>query len=597
MERGESLAGAPGPAVDQRRLRWGQAGGAFWPLAALGLIGLCGGSAGLAQITPSQSLQQRLQEDQLRLRLLEFEDDDSVEGSAPLIQGAPQSPLPWSGSLLLKTLELQSTLPEMQALEQSLQGWIGRRIEADQLRQIEQQIEAWFWQRDQVVGIHRIEAEPESGALRLAIAPLTLAAVTVDPASAHQFNEARAIGFVTAAVPLGTALRPGKLESALLKLNDLWGVQVRGRLQSGADPDTRILVLELADLQRQNVLLEVDNYLNRYVGTLRTLATWSSANNLGRGERFWLNPSWWGSGQGTGTAPLQLGLDWPIGLDGLLFSASANGGRYRLVNTGEVLYTGETAGVSLSLQQPLWRRDAQSLWLRLSTEGFHFRDERNSRNLDDKQGGVLRASLVSTSSDQLWGQGTTTLVLGGSFGSLNLNGNGAFQQFDKLTSQLQGDYGALNLSLLRQQVFSSSWSASWLLLGQMAATNLSGYEQCGLGWPNGVRAYPPGENSSSSCLVSQFDLIWRWKPWLKLVGFADVGWGERWRQPFPGSLQPNTYTLAGAGVGIDLGRVSRWLVSLRAAFPIGGNAAQSSLIDLEASSPSPRVWAALQLWL
>jgi hypothetical protein len=39
------------------------------------------------------------------------------------------------------------------------------------------------------------------------------------------------------------------------------------------------------------------------------------------------------------------------------------------------------------------------------------------------------------------------------------------------------------------------------------------------------------------------------------------------------------------------------LVSLRAAFPIGGNAAQSSLIDLEASSPSPRVWAALQLWL
>ena len=173
MERGESLAGAPGPAVDQRRLKRGLAGGSFWPLAALGLIGLCGGSAGLAQITPSQSLQQRLQEDQLRLRLLEFEDDDAVDGSAPLIQGASQSPLPWSGSLQLKTLELESTLPEIQALEQSLQGWIGRRIEADQLRQIEQQIEAWFWQRDQVVGIHRIAAEPESGVLRLAIAPLS----------------------------------------------------------------------------------------------------------------------------------------------------------------------------------------------------------------------------------------------------------------------------------------------------------------------------------------------------------------------------------------------------------------------------------------
>lgn len=597
MVRGKSLAGAPGPSVDQRPLRRGRARRPFWPLAALGLIGLSSGSPLLAQITPSQSLQQRLQEDQLRLRLLELEDDDAVDDSAPLIQGAPQGPLTWSGSLELRRLELQGTLPEIEALEQSLQGWIGRRIEAEQLREIQRAIEAWFWQRDQVVGIHRIAADPEQGVLTLAIAPLTLAAVTVDPSNAHQFNEPRAIGFVTAAVPLGTALRPGKLESALLKLNDLWGVQVRGRLQSGADANTRILVLELADLKRQSVLLEVDNYLNRYVGTVRTLATWSSANNLGRGERFWLNPSWWGSGQGTGTAPLQWGLDWPVGLDGLLFSASANAGRYRLVNTGEVLYTGETGGVSLSLQQPLWRRDARSLWLRLSTEGFHFRDERNRLNLDDKQGGVLRASLVGTSSDQFWGQGNTTLVLGGSFGSINLNGNSTFKQFDQFTTRLQGDYGALNLSLLRQQVFSENWSASWLLLGQMAATNLSGYEQCGLGWPNGVRAYPPGENSSSSCLVSQLDLIWRWKPWLKLVGFADVGWGERWRQPFRGSLQPNTYSLAGAGVGIDLGRVSRWLVSLRAAFPIGGNPAQSSLIDLEASSPSPRLWAALQLWL
>jgi len=374
-------------------------------------------------------------------------------------------------------------------------------------------------------------------------------------------------------------------------------VQVRGRLHRAAEAESRVLLLEITDLKQQSVLLEVDNELNPYVGSLRTLATWTSSNNLGRGERFWLNPSWWGSAQGTGTAPLQLGIDWPVGLDGATISASANGGRYRLFNTGDVLYTGETAGVSLSLQQPLWRRDLRSLWLRVSTEGVHFSDERNQLNLDDKQAGVLRASLVSNSSDQLWGQGNTTVALGGSFGVLNLNGNGAFKRFDQLSSRLQGSYGALNLSLLRQQVFSPSWSASWLLLGQLAATNLSGYEQCGLGWPNGVRAYPPGENSSSSCLVSQLDLIYTWKPWLKLVGFADVGWGERWRQPFPGSLKPNQYTLAGAGLGLDLGRVSRWLLSLRAAFPIGGNPAQSSLIDLEASAPSARVWAALQLWL
>ncbi|MEY3544003.1 MAG: hypothetical protein RLZZ106_427 [Cyanobacteriota bacterium] len=576
-------------------MSWWSAAKPRWVLVALGLVSLAVASPLQAQITPSQSLQQRLQEDQLRLRLLELDEADA--DAAPLIQKAPESPVPWSGAIELRRLELESALPNLTALKQALQGWIGLRIEAKQLEQIQQEITAWFWQRDQAVAVQRLATDPEQGELALAIIPLTLAAVRVDPASAHRFSNVRAIALVTAAVPLGTPLRPGKLESALLKLNDLWGVQVRGRLLRAAEAESRVLVLEITDLKRQSVLLEVDNELNPYVGSLRTLATWNSSNNLGRGERFWLNPSWWGSAQGTGTAPLQLGIDWPVGVDGATISAAANGGRYRLFNTGDVHYSGETAGVSLSLQQPLWRRDPRSLWLRLSAEGVHFSDERNQLNLDDKQAGVLRASLVSNSSDQLWGQGNTTVALGGSFGLLNLNGNSAFKRFDQLSSQIQGSYGALNLSLLRQQVFSPSWSASWLLLGQLAATNLSGYEQCGLGWPNGVRAYPPGENSSSSCLVSQLDLIYSWKPWLKLVGFADVGWGERWRQPFPGSLKPNQYGLAGAGLGLDLGRASRWLLSLRAAFPIGGNPAQSSLIDLEASAPSARVWAALQIWL
>jgi hypothetical protein len=39
------------------------------------------------------------------------------------------------------------------------------------------------------------------------------------------------------------------------------------------------------------------------------------------------------------------------------------------------------------------------------------------------------------------------------------------------------------------------------------------------------------------------------------------------------------------------------LVSLRAAFPIGGNPADNSFIDLEAGDPTPQLWAGLQLWL
>ena len=549
-----------------------------------------------AQITPSQSLQQRLQEDQLRLHLLELESDQR-DDAQPLIRNAPDVSTPEHGRFQIKSLKLIGDLNGMAELEQQLQHWIGQSIQAEDLQRIQEAIAVWFWRRDQAVGT-TIELDPGlPGGLTIRLALLELSAVEVDEALPHQLNKRLAIGTVTAAVPLGTPIHPGKLESALLKLNDLWGVQVRGRLQPGPTATSRSLVLEITNGDRNAAVLEVDNYLNPYVGSLRTLVTLSSANNLGLGERIWLNPSWWGSSEGTGTAPLQLGVDWPIGVDGLLLSASANAGRYQLFNTGTIDYTGETAGISLSLTQPLWRRDERSLWLRISGEGVHFRDERNQINLDDKRGAVLRASLVASSSDQWLGQGFNTLALGGSFGTINLDGNSSFKRLDRLTSRLQGNYGALNINFVREHVLSSAWSARWLLLGQWAANNLSGYEQCGLGWPNGVRAYPPGENSSSSCVVSQMDLHWRPRPWLKLVAFADVGWGERWPDPFPGSLQPNSYGLAGAGFGMDLGRVGQGLLSLRAAFPIGGNPASGSFIDLEASAPSPRLWAGVQLWL
>ena len=594
MARSQSFARAARAAVDQRSVRSAQRWGWLLKASALLSIALNHNPAG-AQITPSQALQQRLQEDQLRLRLLEF--DDEQRSDQPLIEAAPRRETAWSGSLQLNKLTLSTTLPKAQDLQQQLQRWVGQTISDEQLREIRLEIETWYWDLDRAVSVTVAQVNTDQGSLMVQVSPLVLDAVQVAPNPAHHLSDQQAINTVTRAVPLGSELRPGKIESALLKLNDLWGVDVRARLESGTGAAGRILVLLISDRNRTGALLEVDNYLNRYVGTLRTLATVNAANHLGRGERFWVNPSWWGSGQGTGTAPLQLGFDWPLGDNGLILSGSANAGRYRLVNTGSTLYTGDTAGISLSLLQPLWRRDEHSLWLRFSGEGLRFRDARQELNVDDKRGGVFRAAVIGSSSDRWLGQGFTSWVLGGSVGSLNLDGNPAFKRFDAFTTQLQGTYGALNLNLVREQSFNRAWSARWLLLGQWALTNLSGYEQCGLGWPNGVRAYPPGENSSSSCLVSQVDLNWRLRPWLKLIGFADLAWGERWRQPFPGSLQPNSYGLAGAGLGFDLGRTGSWLVSLRAAFPIGGNPADNSFIDLEAGDPTPQLWAGLQLWL
>ena len=392
MARSEPFAGTARAAVDQRGVTVRQGWG--WRLNASALVALISVQGPLrAQITPSQALQQRLQEDQLRLRLLEVDDEQRSE--QPMIEAAPTQEAHWSGSLQLKTLTLSTPLPRAQALQERLQHWVGQTINDRQLREIRLEIETFYWELDRAVSITIARANPEKGALVLQVSPLVLEAVQVAPDPAHHLSDQLAIGMVTRAVALGSELRPGKIESALLKLNDLWGVDVRARLESGSDGAGRILVLVIRDRNRTGVLLEVDNYLNRYVGTLRTLATLNAANRLGRGERFWVNPSWWGSGQGTGTAPLQLGFDWPLGDNGLLLSTTANAGTYRLVNTGSTLYTGDTAGLSISVLQPLWRRDERSLWVRLSAEGLQFRDARQNLNVDDKRGGVLRGALLA----------------------------------------------------------------------------------------------------------------------------------------------------------------------------------------------------------
>ena len=88
-----------------------------------------------AQITPSQSLQQRLQEDQLRLRLLELESDQR-DDDQPLIRSAPVgSEAEWS-TFQLTNLELLGDLNGIPELEQQLQRWIGASITPADLQEI-----------------------------------------------------------------------------------------------------------------------------------------------------------------------------------------------------------------------------------------------------------------------------------------------------------------------------------------------------------------------------------------------------------------------------------------------------------------------------
>ena len=550
-----------------------------------------------AQITPSQSLQQQLQDDQKRDTLERLDGRD--EQQQPVLEASPFINVTVPDGLRLEGLRIEGVLPENAAgLEQLLQPWVGVEVNQAALRQMRAEILRWYGDRDQLVAVQFPAQDVTGGVLIVRILESRLGGVRVNDKLKHHLSDAIALSYISSAVPLGTVIRPGKLESALLKLNDLAGVEVRARLEPGQLPGTTEVVLDIRDGDRHNVVLDVDNYLNRFSGAIRTSVEFNASNPLGRGGRLWVKPSWWGNAQGTGTAPIMAGFKMPIGSDGLQLGLTANYSEYRVLDElYDLDFNGATFGSDLSLVQPLWRRPDRSLLLSLGGSYFSFDDYLGDLEIDDKQAGVARASIVSINRDRFLGVGINTLIAGVSVGSVDLSGNSDYEAFDELTAQVQGGYWKGTLLYRREQQFDSLWGLRLLLSGQFSGQNLDGFEQCGLGWPNGVRAYPPGEGSSTNCAVGQLDVSYRLNSWLKLISFADAGWGERWVNTFPGSISPNSFSLFGGGLGFDLSLRNDVLVNLRAAFPFGENSLYGNGLDADGYNPSVRVWAGLKVLL
>jgi hypothetical protein len=96
---------------------------------------------------------------------------------------------------------------------------VGQTISDEQLREIRLEIETWYWELDRAVSVTVAQVNTDQGSLMVQVSPLVLDAVQVAPNPAHHLSDQQAVNTVTRAVPLGSELRPGKIESALLKLN------------------------------------------------------------------------------------------------------------------------------------------------------------------------------------------------------------------------------------------------------------------------------------------------------------------------------------------------------------------------------------------
>ena len=446
-----------------------------------------------------------------------------------------------------------------------------------------------------VVSIDR--AELFKGHLQISITESRLGKVTVNPQIKHHLNDHRAIAMIYSAIQPGHLLRLDKLTSALLKLNDLAGVSIHSKLQRGESAGTTNILLEVKDKDRNSGFAQINNETNRFLGELESELIINTSNNVGLGESFSLDGQWWGNGQGTGNLFGSGTLILPITNDGLKLNLYGNASNYRLL---QELYTdninGSSTSLKIGLKQPLWRRPKQSLWIQLDGDYNTYIDKIDSVELRNKSSKVGRLSLISQHQDRFLGTGLNTTLLQYSYGQLDRSKNEYDFHLDGLTANTHGDFNKIFLLYNRYQIFSPKWQAKLLVQGQSGFNNLDGAEKISIGYPNGVRAYPPGEGAGDSGVSAQSEIIYRASPLLSFSAFFDAGYVWRWNTPFQGGLQPNSYGLAGPGVGVKIGRSGEWLISGTWAFPIGNNPANENYLDVDGYDSGSRLWASIKLW-
>ncbi|MET0498157.1 MAG: ShlB/FhaC/HecB family hemolysin secretion/activation protein [Steroidobacteraceae bacterium] len=376
----------------------------------------------------------------------------------------------------------------------------------------------------------------------------------------------------------GDTVTIAPLESRLLQLSDLPGVDVRSTLVPGASVGASDLIVDVTPGKRVSGSIDMDNSGSRYTGAYRSGATLNFNNALGQGDVATLRAltSWDGLNYGRAAYQLQFGR-----ADvGVAYTAL----KYELGREFESLKAHGNARIaSVYGRYPLLRSRDDNLYAQVGFDGKSFQDRMDIAAppiVTDKKARVGMLSLLGDHRDRLGGGGLNTYSLTWTSGNLDLQSPDAYRT-DAVTARSNGHYDKLGIDVMRSQNVTASLSLYAALQGQLASQNLDVSEKIGLGGANAVRAYPEGEAYVDQGYVLNVEarLALPKLPWTlpgdwQAVGFVDSGTGRANKDAW--SEGRNHRTLSGGGVGLNWFDSRSFLVKAYYAHTMGAAVATSA---------------------
>jgi len=374
----------------------------------------------------------------------------------------------------------------------------------------------------------------------------------------------------------GSVIAIAPLESRLLLLSDIPGVNVNSTLVPGASVGTSDLIVDLTPGQRVTGSIEADNAGNYYTGRYRLGATVNLNNPTGHGDVLSLRALTSGSGMNYGRASYQIQLGKATA--GVAYAVM----EYELGKEFASLDAHGTAQIaSVFGRYPLIRSRSTNLYALLQYDDKIFRDKVDvTSTVNEKKVRVGMGGLAGNHRDGFAGGGLTSYSFTGTVGNVDIITPEALA-VDEATAQTNGSFQKLGFNAARLQRVSERVSLYAALNGQIAWQNLDISEKMALGGPYSVRAYPVGEGYSDEGYVATLEARLRLPKFserqpgqMYLIGFADTGRGTINEDPW--TDEENHRTLSGAGIGFTWVDYNNFMVNMSYAFKLGNEDATAA---------------------
>lgn len=366
------------------------------------------------------------------------------------------------------------------------------------------------------------------------------------------------------------------LESGLMRLSDLPGVNITSTLAPGAATGTSDLIVDIVPGQRVTGSIDADNGGSRYTGEHRLGATLNLNNAAGQGDVASLRVITSGSGLNHARASYQM-----------QFGRTTAGVAYSWLGyeLGKEFYSLQAHGTarvaSLYASHPLIRSRATNLYALLDLDHKTFDDHVDvTQSRSEKKSQTLTAALRGDHRDASDASSISSYGVSATVGNLNIQ-TPSLRIQDAATAQSQGHFTKFGFNAMRLQNVSERVSLYAGIRGQVASKNLDVSEKMELGGMNGVRAYPQGEQAADQgylltlearLLLPNFSI--QMPGQMQLVGFVDTGSVTFNKNPW--STGDNHRTLSAAGVGFNWSVYNNFTIRTSYARKIGHEKAMSA---------------------